>query len=106
MRPGKRRALDTAKPMEALTEQMEPIKAGIRARVEHSFRVLKRQFGNANVRYRGLAKYAARLHTAFGLTNLSMVCRKLLGALARWAAEILLLAMQAGHSGPRGSETR
>ena len=82
MRPGKRRTLDLAKPMDALTEQMERVKAGIRARVEHPFRVLKRQFGHAKVRYRGLAKNTAQLHTLFALANLWMARRKLLGVLA------------------------
>ena len=82
MRPGKRRTLDMAKPMDALTEQLERVKAGIRARVEHPFRVLKRQFGHAKVRYRGLAKNTAQLHTLFALANLWMARRKLQGALA------------------------
>lgn len=82
MRPGKRRQLDPAKPIEALTEQLERVKAGIRARVEHPFRVLKRQFGHVKVRYRGLAKNTAQLHTLFALANLWLVRRKLLGA---WA---------------------
>lgn len=82
MRPGKRRQLDPAKPIEALTEQLERVKAGIRARVEHPFRVLKRQFGHVKVRYRGLAKNTAQLHTLFALANLWLVRRKLLGAMA------------------------
>ncbi|MFT3815808.1 MAG: IS5 family transposase [Acidovorax sp.] len=82
MRPGKRRQLDPAKRIEALTEQLERVKAGIRARVEHPFRVLKRQFGHVKVRYRGLAKNTAQLHTLFALANLWLVRRKLLGA---WA---------------------
>ncbi|MBP6612723.1 MAG: IS5 family transposase, partial [Aquabacterium sp.] len=46
MRPGKRRALDKEnKPIDALIEQVEKIKASIRAKVEHPFRVIKRQFG-------------------------------------------------------------
>lgn len=36
---------------------------GIQARLEHPFRLLKRQFGHANVRYRGLAKNTAQLNT-------------------------------------------
>lgn len=36
---------------------------GIQARLEHPFRLLKRQFGHANVRHRGLAKNTAQLHT-------------------------------------------
>ncbi len=79
MRPGKRRQLDPDKPIEALTEQLERVKAGIRARVEHPFRVPKRQFGHVKVRYRGLAKNTARLHTLFALANLWLVRRKLLG---------------------------
>ncbi|WP_374588955.1 IS5 family transposase, partial [Ideonella dechloratans] len=70
MRPGKRRTLNPAKPIEALTEQLERVKAGIRARVEHPFRVVKRQFGHIKVRYRGLAKNTAQLHTLFALANL------------------------------------
>ena len=70
MRPGKRRLLDPAKPIEALTEKLERVKAGIRARVEHPFRVLKRQFGYVKVRYRGLAKNTAQLHTLFALADL------------------------------------
>ena len=82
MRPGKRRQLDLAKPIEALTEQLERVKAGIRARVEHPFRVLKRQFGHVKVRYRGLAKNTAQLHTLFALANLWLARRKLLGVMA------------------------
>jgi len=82
MRPGKRRTLDPTKPIEALTEQLEKVKAGIRARVEHPFRVIKRQFGHIKVRYRGLAKNTAQLHTLFALANLWMARRKLIGAVA------------------------
>jgi len=48
----------------------EKIKAGIRAKVEHPFRVIKCQFGFTKVRYRGLAKNTARLSTLFALSNL------------------------------------
>ncbi len=82
MRPGKRRTLDPAKPIEALAEQLERVKAGIRARVEHPFRVVKRQFGHIKVRYRGLAKNTAQLHTLFALSHLWMAQRKLIGAVA------------------------
>lgn len=82
MRPGKRRLLYPAKPIEALTRQLERVKAAIRARVEHPFRVLKRQFGHAKVRYRRLAKNTAQLNTLFALANLWLSRRKLLAALA------------------------
>ena len=45
MRPGLRKLLDKADPMDALTNQVERIKASIRAKVEHPFRIIKRQFG-------------------------------------------------------------
>jgi len=82
MRPGLRKLLDKADPMDALTEQVERIKASIRAKVEHPFRVIKRQFGHVKVRYRGLAKNTAQLHTLFALANLWMVRRRLIGGLA------------------------
>lgn len=82
MRPGKRRTLDHTKPIQALTEQLEKVKAGIRARVEHPFRVVKRQFGHVKVRYRGFAKNTAQLHTLFALANLWLARRKLIVAMA------------------------
>ena len=81
MRPGKRRALDKDSPMGAVLDRLEHVKASIRAKVEHPFRVIKRQFGHVKVRYRGLAKNTAQLHTLFALSNLWMVRRRLLQGL-------------------------
>ncbi len=50
----------------------------VRAKVEHPFRVIKRQFGYVKTRYRGLAKNTAQLITLFALSNLWMVRRSLL----------------------------
>ena len=66
MRPGNRRKLEPGS-REALTEK---VKASVRAKVEHPFLRLKRLFGYAKVRYRGLAKNAERLALLFGLGNL------------------------------------
>jgi len=77
MRPGKRRALPDT-PMGKLLRQIEEAKARIRAKVEHPFRVIKRQFGYTKVRYRGLAKNTAQLQTLFALSNLWMVRRRLM----------------------------
>ena len=52
MRPGKRRLLDKADPKDAIAEQLEHVKARIRAKVEHPFRVIKRQFEHMKVHYR------------------------------------------------------
>ena len=81
MRPGKRKVLDKSTPMGAIQDQLEQVKASIRAKVEHPFRVIKRQFGHVKVRYRGLAKNTAQLHTLFALSNLWMVRRTLLQAM-------------------------
>jgi IS5 family transposase len=77
MRPGKRRKLDSSKPWDAMLEQAEKLKAGVRAKVEHAFRVLKRQFGFTKVRYRGITKNTAQLMTLFALGNVWMVRKKL-----------------------------
>jgi IS5 family transposase len=50
----------------------------VRAKVEHPFRVIKRQFGFVKVRYKGLAKNTAQLVTLFALRNLWMARRMLL----------------------------
>jgi IS5 family transposase len=82
MRPSKRRALDRTRLSQALLNQAEQVKASIGAKVEHPFRVIKRQFGHVKVRYRGLAKNTAQLHTLFALANLWLVRRKLLATVA------------------------
>ena len=78
MRPGKRRALDRSRKSNAIVDEIERIKASIRAKVEHPFRVIKRQFGFVKVRYRGLAKNTAQLTTLFALSNLWMVRHRLM----------------------------
>ncbi len=54
MQPGKRKTLNKSDPHDAITEQIEKIKAGVRAKIEHPFRVIKRQFGYVKTRYRGI----------------------------------------------------
>ena len=76
MCPGKRKQQKHA-PWGELTEKIEKIKASVRAKVEHPFRVIKRQFGHTKVRYRGLAKNTAQLITLFAFSNIWMV-RKVL----------------------------
>jgi IS5 family transposase len=80
MQPGKRRALDPSKKSARLLEKAEQLKASVRAKVEHPFRLIKQQFGYAKVRYRGLVKNTARLTMMFALGNLWMVRRQLLEA--------------------------
>lgn len=70
--PGKRRVLDKSQKSTTLIERLEQFKACIRAKVEHPFRVIKRQFGFTKVRYRGLVKKTAALMTLFAPSNLWM----------------------------------
>ena len=65
MKPGQRRKLAPDSPA-ALAEQG---KVSVRAKVEHPFLDVKRIFGYAKVRYRGLAKNTERL-ALLGLSNL------------------------------------
>ena len=76
MRPGKRRALNKGYEADALIDKAEKLKAGVRAKVEHPFRVIKRQFGFVKMRYRGLKKNTRQLFTLFALSNLWMVRAK------------------------------
>ncbi|MFT3820149.1 MAG: IS5 family transposase [Rubrivivax sp.] len=80
MRPGLRRKLDPQTKADVIADKLEQLKASIRAKVEHPFRVLKRQFGYTKVRYRGLAKNTAQIVTLFALSNLWMARAKLMGA--------------------------
>lgn len=59
-------------------QKKEHRKASIRAKVEHPFRVIKRQFGLMKVRFRGLQKNTAHLLTLFALSNLWMARRQLM----------------------------
>jgi IS5 family transposase len=77
MRPGLRRKLNPFIEPDFIAERVEKMKASIRAKVEHPFRVVKRQFGFTKVRYRGLAKNTAQLVTLFALSNLWMARRAL-----------------------------
>jgi IS5 family transposase len=52
-------------------------KSRVRAKVEHPFLVIKRVFGFARVRYRGLEKNAHRLFVTCGLANLFMLRHRL-----------------------------
>ncbi len=76
MMPGKRKALDKSTPMGAILDKLEQTKTRIRAKFEHPFRVIKRQFGYTKVRYSGLAKNTAQLYTLFMLSNLWMVRKR------------------------------
>jgi transposase, IS5 family len=64
-----------------LTEQQKRVnrrRSRVRARGEHAFHVVKRLWGFAKVRYRGLAKNTTRAYTAFALANLYLVRQRLL----------------------------
>lgn len=64
--------------LKTLTQQLERVKAQIRARVEHPFHVIKNLFKHKKVRYKGLAKNTAQLYSLFGLANLVLAKKRLM----------------------------
>jgi len=78
MKPSVRRKWKRTPRIGWMIELAERHKASVRAKVEHPFRVVKRQFGYAKVRYRGLMKNTAQLMTMFALSNLWMARHRLL----------------------------
>ena len=64
--------------LKELHQALEKVKAQVRARVEHPFHVIKNLFHYRKVRYRGLTKNLAQLHTLFALANLVIAKRALL----------------------------
>ena len=66
---GKVKAMAEGKRKE-VAQALEKAKAQLRAYVEHPFHVVKNLFRHRKVRYRGLAKNTAQLHSLFALANL------------------------------------
>ena len=77
MKPSQRRAIKDGA-MHKTIEHIEKLKAAVRAKVEHLFRVIKRQFAYCKVRYKGLFKNRAQILTLFALSNMWMVRKKLM----------------------------
>ena len=61
-----------------LAEPVERALSQVRAWVEHPFHIVKNLFRHRKLRYRGLAKNTAQLHTLFALANLVIVKKALL----------------------------
>jgi len=71
MMNSKRKALSDSSADQTL-ELLEKVKSSIRAKVEHPFRIIKRQFGFSKVRYKGMSKNDNHLQTMFALANIYM----------------------------------
>jgi transposase, IS5 family len=61
-----------------LAEPVERALSQVRVVVEHPFHIVKNLFRHKKLRYRGLAKNTAQLHTLFALANLVIVKKTLL----------------------------
>ncbi len=64
-RPGKVKTLKQHPRKNKTAINIEYMKASIRARVEHPFRIIKRQFGFVKARYKGLLKNDNQLAMLF-----------------------------------------
>jgi transposase, IS5 family len=85
MTPAKRKAIKVAKTQDGAAgqiaqtiDQIEKLKASIRAKVEHPFHIIKNLFKYKKVSYKGVAKNAARHTMLFALANLVIVKKALL----------------------------
>ena len=63
------------KAMHPHDQQLESRKASVRAKVEHVFLIVKRDFGFTKTRYRGLGKNLNHLHVLFASANYLMRAR-------------------------------
>jgi IS5 family transposase len=77
IRPGRRRALPNT-PEGRVDDLIETAKAHFRAKVEHPFRVIKRQFGFQKTRLRGMLKNGCKVKVLAALSNLFMARHELL----------------------------
>ena len=71
-------AIATAVWLDEVERGKNRTKSKVRARVEHSIGIIKRVFGFAKVRYRGLSKNTHRLLVTCALANLFVARRYLL----------------------------
>lgn len=67
MKPSKRKAI----------EKLEHLKASVRTKVEHQFRIIKSLFGYRKTQYKGLIKNTAQIVHLFELSNMWLVRNKL-----------------------------
>ena len=61
-----------------MQDLIKTTKAHIRSKVEHSFRLIKQQFGFQKARLRGLAKSRCKINVLAALSNLFQARRQLL----------------------------
>ncbi|MCR3963743.1 MULTISPECIES: IS5 family transposase [Aeromonas] len=73
MRPGRLKELKKHPRKNKAVIAFERLKSSIRAKVEHPFRIIKRQFGFVKVRFKGLRKNDNQLAMLFTLANLFRV---------------------------------
>ncbi len=66
-RPGKVRTLKQHPRKNKTAINIEYMKASIRAKVEHPFRIIKRQFGFVKARYKGLLRIPVKLNSDSGI---------------------------------------
>jgi len=71
--PSKVRTLKKHPRINKVAINIEYMKASIRAKVEHPFRIIKCQFGFTKARYRGLMKNDGKLAMLFALANIARV---------------------------------
>lgn len=103
MWPGRCKRLPKDSRWAALTQQLEQLKARVRAKVEHPFHVVNNLFRHRKTRYKGLAKNTAQMFALFGQANLALAPRWLLtrrGKVRPEFGKMGYIRPQRGESGP------
>lgn len=75
---GKRRQLDTTRPLDAVLDEFKSVKARIGACGEPIFGVVGRVLRYTKVRYKGRRKNTAQITTLWMLVNLGLMRRRLM----------------------------
>jgi IS5 family transposase len=70
--------VDEKRPLRAILDKLEHVKASIQAKVEHPFHVAENLFHHRKTRYKGLPKNTAYVFMLFGLGNLVIAKNKVL----------------------------
>lgn len=68
-------------------KHVEYLKATVRSKAEHPFRVIKHHFGYQKVCFKDLAKNIAQILAMFAFSNLWMMRRSLLASMGRCARD-------------------
>ena len=73
MKPSKHKAIETeSKRISKTIKKVEYLKASVRSKVEHQFRIIKCQFGYCKTQYKRVIKNTAQIVTLIALNKVTI----------------------------------